>query len=92
MTKREIINKIDEKVVLMGNITPDHKLDTPRRVPSSIELHEQDVPLDWQYDLLKCQKIGGVFLVFMSGKTQKELKDKSKALKDFCKNLKKGQK
>lgn len=37
--------------------------------------------------LVADQKTGGVFLVFLSGKNNTEIKDKVKCIKEFCKTL-----
>ena len=39
-------------------------------------------------DLIKNQEIGGVFLVFLSGKNKAEIEKKVKHLKQFCKTIK----
>ncbi len=53
-----------------------------------IQLDEGHLPYRWQENLIKNQEIGGVFLVFLSGKNTGEIKIKLKTLKQFCKTIK----
>lgn len=48
-----------------------------------IQLDEKHLPYKWQEHLIEKQEIGGVFLLFLSGKNKKEIKDKVKAIKRF---------
>jgi len=54
-----------------------------RRIP----LDNKYIPYGWQENLVKNQEMGGVFLVFLSGKNQKEIQEKVKLLKQFCKKI-----
>jgi len=60
---------------------------TRRKLPR-IQLHENHLPYRWQEKLIENQEIGGVFLVFLSGKTQAEIRKKVKALKQYYKTIK----
>lgn len=57
-----------------------------RNIPR-IALREQHLPYKWQERLIANQKIGGVFLVFLSGKDMEEINTKVKYLKEFCKTV-----
>ena len=50
-----------------------------------IQLDEKHLPYRWQENLIKNQEIGGVFLVFLSGKNKAEINKKMVALRKFCK-------
>jgi len=53
-----------------------------------IELKQEHIPPNWMERLVKEKKIGKVLLVFLEGKNEKELKEKSKKITNFCKELK----
>ncbi len=57
-----------------------------RRLPK-IQIDEKHLPYKWQETLAENQKIGGVFLVFLSGDNNSEIMGKVKLIKDFCKTL-----
>ena len=59
---------------------------TYKRIPK-ISLQERHLPYKWQEKLVKNQEIGGVFLVFLSGKNNVELDAKVKLLQGLCKNI-----
>jgi len=52
-----------------------------------IQLGEHHLPYRWQENLIKNQEIGGVFLVFLSGKNKAEIQKKVKLLKQHCKTI-----
>ena len=52
-----------------------------------IQLDEKHLPYKWQEGLVANKKIGGVFLVFLSGDNRMEIKIKVKKLREFCKTL-----
>ena len=52
-----------------------------------IQLDEKHLPYRWHETLVQNQKIGGVFLVFLSGDNNKEINNKLEKIKDFCKTL-----
>ncbi len=52
-----------------------------------IQLDEHHLPYRWQEKLKANEEIGGVFLVFLSGENQKEIKGKVKLIKGFCKTF-----
>lgn len=54
-----------------------------------IPIDSKFIPLRWEENLVKNQKIGGVMLVFLEGKDTKEIDKKVKLTKQFCKQLKK---
>ena len=54
-----------------------------------IKLEAKYVPYKWQEKLVREQKLGGVMLIFLEGKTKKEIKAKEKEIKSFCKELNK---
>lgn len=58
-----------------------------RKLPK-IQLDEKHFPYHWEQNLVANQEIGGVFFVFLSGKTQKEINLKMKLIKKYCKTLK----
>jgi len=53
-----------------------------------IQIDEKHLPYRWQESLIKNQEVGGVFLVFLSGKNKAEINKKVKYLKQFCKTIK----
>ncbi len=53
-----------------------------------IQLDEGHLPYRWQENLIKNQEIGGVYLVFLSGKNKAEIHRKVKHLKIICKTIK----
>jgi len=53
-----------------------------------IQLDEKHLPYHWEQKLISNQEIGGVFLVFLSGKTKQEITLKVKLLKNYAKTLK----
>lgn len=57
-----------------------------RKLPR-IQLDEKHLPYKWQEKLIANQEIGGLFLVFLSGKNGKEIDNKVKQIKHFCKTL-----
>ena len=52
-----------------------------------IQLDERHLPYRWQENLVKNQNIGGVLLVFLSGKSKTEIRIKVKAIRDLCKGI-----
>jgi hypothetical protein len=62
------------------------RMNRKRTIPR-IQLNENHLPLRWQENLIKNQEIGGVFLVFLSGKNMAEIEKKVKALKVYCKTI-----
>jgi len=54
-----------------------------------IKLEAKYVPYKWQENLVREQKLGGVMLIFLEGKTKKEIEAKEKEIKSFCKELNK---
>jgi len=54
-----------------------------------IGLSSEQIPLGWHDHLVENQLVGGVFLVFLEGRDQKEIIQKTKFLREFCKNLSK---
>ena len=54
----------------------------------SIRIDKRYLPIEWTKKLVAGQKIGGVYLVFLDGKDQKEINFKVKSLNKFCKELK----
>lgn len=52
-----------------------------------IQLDDKHLPYRWQQGLVSRQEIGGVMLLFLSGKTNKEIDFKVKEIKKFCKTL-----
>lgn len=52
-----------------------------------IGLYQEHIPYKWEEGLMSEQKIGGVMLVFLSGKNKTEINNKVKAIKNFCKIL-----
>lgn len=55
----------------------------------TLPLSNELIPYKYIQDLIANQKIGGVFLVFLEGKTKRELQIKSKKIEQFCKKLNK---
>ena len=53
-----------------------------------ISLEEIFLPYKWMEHLVAENKIGGVLLVFLEGKNKNELREKTKEIKKFCKQLK----
>ena len=54
-----------------------------------IGLSPEQIPAGWHDHLVENQLVGGVFLVFLEGRDQKEIAEKTKLLKVFCKSLSK---
>ena len=79
--------KITNQKVIVTNIMTNYQ-NNIGRYPLSIQLYEQDIPQGWQQELIANQKVGGVFLVFISANTKKELKEKGRKIKQFCKSIK----
>ena len=52
-----------------------------------IKLEVKHIPYKWQERLVAEKKLGGVMLVFLEGKIKKEINDKQKKIKNFCKQL-----
>jgi len=65
-----------------GSMIKHRKKGLPR-----IQLDENHLPPKWQEKLIENQEIGGVFLVFLSGKDKAEIRKKVKHLKQFCKTI-----
>lgn len=65
-----------------GSMIKHRKRGLPR-----IQLDENHLPPKWQEKLIENQEIGGVFLVFLSGKNKAEIRKKVKHLKQFCKTI-----
>ena len=57
-----------------------------RKIPR-IQLYEKHLPYKWQEKLIGNQEVGGVFLIFLSGKSTKEIDKKVKSIKQFCKTF-----
>lgn len=58
-----------------------------RKKLPKIQLDERHLPYKWHEMLVENQKIGGVFLVFLSGDNDREILEKSKKIKEFCKTI-----
>lgn len=58
---------------------------------NKIPLDKKHLPYKWTENLISNGKIGGVMLVFIEGFTETEINNKVKAIKDFCKELKKSE-
>lgn len=53
-----------------------------------IHVEEANIPNGWFQKLVAEQKVGGLLLVYLSGKDNNELETKKKLIVDFCKTLK----
>jgi hypothetical protein len=56
-------------------------------IKQMIQIDNKYIPYRWKETLIKNQKIGGVFLVFLSGENRAEIQKKVKLLKQFCKKI-----
>jgi hypothetical protein len=52
---------------------------------NKIKVDAKYMPVDWDKELMANQRVGGLLLVFLSGKDKTELKDKVKKIRRFCK-------
>jgi len=58
-----------------------------KKVTPKIKLPKKHLPYKWQETLVENQLIGGVLLVFVSGKDDKEIEEKTERIKAFCNSM-----